>query len=68
MLIAWKKITQIYKGEDMKSWYRFEYKGQEINVSRFGTNAQIGKWLDDNNIPQSEFPKVKFVTQMVGEE
>tara|TARA_R100001244_G_scaffold52451_1_gene45505 strand:+ start:198 stop:356 length:159 start_codon:yes stop_codon:yes gene_type:complete len=52
----------------MKSWYRFEYKGQEINVSRFGTNAQIGKWLDDNNIPQSEFPKVKFVTQMVGED
>jgi|TARA_R100001163_G_C5065370_1_gene203307 hypothetical protein len=49
----------------MESWFRFEYKGQIIDVDRFNANAEIAKWLDDNNIPRSEFSKVKFVTQMV---
>ena len=49
----------------MNSWFRYEYKGQMIDVDRFNANAGIAKWLDDNNIPRSEFSKVKFVTQIV---
>ena len=36
-------------------FFRYEYKGTYIDVDRFNVNKELGKWLDDNNIPQSEF-------------
>ena len=44
-------------------FFRYEYKGTYIDVDRFNVNAELGKWLDDNNIPQSEFVNIKFVGQ-----
>jgi len=46
-------------------FFRYEYKGTYIDVDRLNVNRELGKWLDDNNIPQSEFVNIKFVSQMV---
>jgi hypothetical protein len=50
----------------MISWIRYEYKGQFIDCyDRFNTTPEILAYFEEHNIPESEFSKVKFSTQMV---
>lgn len=50
------------------SWFRYEYKGKEIDLPRFDTNLSIVKYLEKNKLPLSESKNFKFITQMVGKE
>ena len=50
------------------SWFRYEYKGKEIDLPRFDTNLSIVKYLEKNKLPLSEAKNFKFITQMVGKE
>ena len=50
------------------SWFRYEYKGKEIDLPRFDTNLSIVKYLKKNKLPLSESKNFKFITQMVGKE
>mgnify|MGYP001217707498 CR=1 FL=1 len=50
------------------SWFRYEYKGKEFDIPRFNTKDYIVQYLEQNNLPLSEYHNFKFITQMVGKE
>jgi len=50
------------------SWFKYKYKGKEIDIPRFNTNLYIIKYLKEKELPQSEIKNFKFITQMVGKE
>ena len=49
----------------MRTFLKYKYKDNIFFVGRLNINKEIGEWLDTNNIPQTEFNKVEFVTQVV---
>ena len=52
----------------MKTFLKYKYKDNIFFVDRLNINKEIGEWLDTNNIPQTEFNKVEFVTQVLERE
>ena len=50
------------------SWFRYEYKDKEFDIPRFNTKDYIVQYLEQNNLPLSEYHNFKFITQMVGKE
>lgn len=62
------KMKKLFQREDkplMTSWFRYEYKGQFIDADRFNPTADILAYFKKHNIPESEYSKIRFVTQMV---
>tara|TARA_R100001079_G_C4387155_1_gene125662 strand:+ start:49 stop:300 length:252 start_codon:yes stop_codon:yes gene_type:complete len=50
------------------SWFRYEYKGKEYDIPSFNAKGYIVQYLEQNNLPLSEYHNFKFISQIVGKE